>query len=357
MAERDQEGTLDPTERRRQEARLDGQVVASPDLAAAASILAGCLFLMWFGGSLGDHLRLSFRVWLQDVSVGDWTQLHSRLGAEWLSRELLSSCGAFVAVLMTVGLLIWFLQVRFVISFRPMELDLEKLSPTRGWQRLFSTESAVRGVLGISKVLLLLTVASSILWFRREELSAGNFSSVGGLFAYAWNLGLTICLSLALTAFVPAVIDYVSRWLQNEQKLKMTFEEMKREQKDETGDPTIKAAVRRRQREAMKNQSVADVPEATVVLTNPTHFAVALKYESGKMASPKVVAKGAGPFAANIISIARSHRIPVIRRPPLTRALFRSVSVGQEIPSVFFRAVAEILGEVYRMRHSQRRAA
>lgn len=128
----------------------------------------------------------------------------------------------------------------------------------------------------------------------------------------------------------------------------MTHQEIKQEQKNELGDPTIKAAVRRKQREALKNQSVADVPDATVILTNPTHYAVALKYEAGKMTAPKLVAKGAGSFAFNIIKIAIENRVPVIQRPPLTRAIFRSVKVGQEIPEQFFRAVAEILGQVYR---------
>ncbi|MCA9084792.1 MAG: EscU/YscU/HrcU family type III secretion system export apparatus switch protein [Planctomycetaceae bacterium] len=348
MAEFEQEGTLEPTQRRREEARLDGQVVSSPDIAAAAAVLTGVLFLMWSGSDVGSRLMDAFRIWYQDASFTDWTNLHSLLGARWFSTQMLAACGTLVAVLMVVGLLIGFSQVGFVISWKPMEIDFEKLSPVRGWQKLMSMESAIRGGLGISKVTLLLMVSIGIVWFRRHELSAGNFASVNGLFLYAWNLGLTISLSLAIVSFVLAAVDYISRWLQLEKKLKMTHEEIKREQKDEMGDPTIRAAVRKRQREALKNQSVSEVPEATVILTNPTHYAVALKYIPGQMAAPKLVAKGAGAFAANIVKIAKEHRIPVIQRPPLTRALFRSVKVGQEIPTVFFRAVADILLELYR---------
>ena len=354
MAEHANEGTLDPTQRRRDEARKDGQVVASPDISSTFSVLAGCLFLMWFGGAIGQRILLSFQTWFRDVPSTDWTTLNTQMGARWLTGELLGTCGMMLLCLMAVGLITGFAQSGFLISWKPMEVDFEKMSPVKGWEKLFSIDSGIRGILGISKVLLLLIVASVIVWLRRAELAPANFVSVGGLFTFGWKLGLTICLSLAIVSFSLAAADYVTRWLRHEKKLKMTHEELKQEQKDELGDPTIRAAVRRKQREALKNRSVAEVPDATVILTNPTHYAVALKYESGKMTAPKLVAKGAGSFAFNIVSIAKEHRIPVIRRPPLTRAIFRSVNVGQEIPTEFFRAVAEILGEIYR---AKRRAA
>ena len=348
MAEQENEGTEAPTQRRRDEARKDGQVVASPDISAAAAVLAGCLFMLWSGGALGQRFLTSFKVWLMDAPVPEWTILHTQLGARWLSLEIAGACGGLLLILVGVSLFVGFSQSGFMISWKPMEIDFEKISPMKGWKRLFSMESAIKGVLGISKVVLLLTLSCCILWFRRAELSAANFVTVNGLFSFGWNLGLTICLTLAFLSFTLAAVDYISRWLQHEKKLKMSHQEIKQEQKDELGDPTIRAAVRRRQREALKNQSVAAVPDATVILTNPTHFAVALQYVPGRMGAPKLVAKGAGSFAANIMKIARENRIPVIQRPPLTRAIFRSVNVGQEIPTEFFRAVAEILGQIYR---------
>lgn len=352
MAEQENEGTLEPTQRRREEARKDGQVVSSPDVAATFAVFAGCLFFMWFGPELGQRLMGGFRTWFREVPDTDWTMLHTQLGARWFTSEIAATCGGLLLLLMLLGLLIGFSQVGFLISWKPMELDVGKMSPIKGWQRLFSMESAIRGGLGIAKVLFLLIVSSCIIWFRRAELSTGNFESVGGLFTYAWNLGLTICLSLAGMSASLAAIDYIARWLQHEKKLKMTHQEIKQEQKDEMGDPTVKAAVRRRQREAMKSRSVSEVADATVVLTNPTHYAVALKYEQGSMTAPVLVAKGAGEFAFNIMRIAKENRVPVIRRPPLTRAIFRSVKPGQEIPVHFFRAVAEILGQIYKARRS-----
>ncbi len=251
MAENSNEGTEAPTQRRRDEARKDGQVVASPDVAATFAVLAGCLFMMWSGGMLGQRLMEAFRTWFQDAPSADWTNLHTQLGARWLSQELAANCGTLVLLLMGVGLIIGFAQVGFLISWKPMELDIQKLSPIKGWQRLFSVDSAIKGGLGIAKVILLLLVSSSIIWFRRSELSTANFATIGSLFSFGWNLGLVICLTLAMVSFSLAAVDYISRWLRQEQKLKMTHQEIKQEQKDELGDPTIKAAVRRKKREAL----------------------------------------------------------------------------------------------------------
>ena len=352
MADQDRNGTEAPTQRRREEARKDGQVVLSPDVSTASTLLAGALFLMWFGSSIGDHISSSFRTWMRDVPPSDWTNFHSSMGARWFASELVMTCGGLLIVIMFIGLLINFLQVGFVISFRPMEMDWGKLSPAKGWERLMSSESLIRGGLGAAKVLLLVCVSCIILWFRRHELSVTNFSSVGELLIYGWNLGLTICVSLAIVMVCIAAIDYLARWLRNEEKLKMTRDEIKREMKEEFGDPTVKAAVRKMRQEAMKAMSVSDVSKATVVLTNPTHLAIAIQYEQGIMSAPKVIAKGAGDFAKNIVSIARKNSIPVMERKPLARALFKSVKVGQDIPPEFFRAIAEILAQIYRVRQS-----
>jgi flagellar biosynthetic protein FlhB len=274
------------------------------------------------------------------------------MGARWFASEMAMNCGGMLAVVAAVGLLTGFLQVGFVISARPMELDWGKMSPAKGWQRILSTESMVRGVLGAMKVSVLLIVSATVLWFRRNELSVSNFSTVRQLLSYGWDLGLTICLTLAAVLVCLASIDYLARWMRQEEKLKMTRDEIKREMKEEFGDPTVKAAVRRMQREAVKQRSVADVPKATVVITNPTHLAIAIQYDQGTMSAPKVVAKGADAFAKNIIAIARNHKIPVIERKPLARAIFKSVAVGQEIPQEFFRAIAEILAQIYRLRRN-----
>jgi len=352
MAENEHNGTEAPTPRRRETARRDGQVVYSQDLAGAATLLVGCLVLMWTGPVIVRSIGGGIRSWITESNTGEWTEWHTFTGARWLLSELGTSCGVLVGVLMVTGLMLALLQVGFVISTKPLEINFEKMLPSKGFARVFSMESGVRGLLGGAKVGVLLLISLLFLWLRRDEFHPSRFGSLARLAEETWSLALTIALAMTGLLAGLAVIDYLVKWLQHEKKLKMTREEMKQEQRDDSGDPHLKAAVRKKQKERLKQQSTKDVPRATVILTNPTHIAVALRYESGKMQAPTVVAKGAGVFAANIVRIGRSHNVPVIERKPLARALFASVNVGQQIPIEFFRAVAEILAGLYKARRA-----
>jgi flagellar biosynthesis protein FlhB len=352
MSENEHNGTEEATPRRRETARRDGKVVYSQDLASAATLLVGCLTLMWTGPAIIHSITAGILYWVRDAPAEDWTQWHTITGARWLSVELFTSCGLLVAVVMITGVALGLAQVGFVVSGKPLQIDFEKLLPTRGWSRVFSVDSGVRGLLGGAKVAVLLTISISFVWFRRSDFRAGRFETLADLAAASWSLALTIGIAMSGMVAGLAVIDYIVKWLQNEKKLRMTREEMKQEQKEDSGDPHLKAAVRKKQKDRVKQQSMKHVPEATVILTNPTHLAVALQYESGKMRAPRVVAKGAGVFAANIVRIGRKHSVPVVERKPLARALFASVPVGREIPLELFRAVAEILAELYRAKRA-----
>ncbi len=352
MAGSEHNGTEAPTPRRREDARGEGQVVLSPDLTAAVALLTGCMILLWTGSTLAARLLNGFREWFIDVPTSEWTPWHVALGARWLSTELMGTCGLLVTGLMAIGLMFGFAQVGFVVSLKPLAINWSRILPENGWSKVLSLESGVRGLLSAMKVSLLLSITALLLWMRRHELSVGNFDSVVGVAAFGWRLGLIVCLAMAGVSVGLALIDYLVKWFQNEQKLKMTREEVKQELKDDQGDPHVRAAIRKKQREARRRQSVRDVPKATVVFTNPTHLAIAIQYEAGRMRAPKVVAKGAGVFAKNIVRIAKENKVPVLERKPLARALFKSVDVGQEIPFEFFRAIAEILAQIYKTRQT-----
>jgi flagellar biosynthetic protein FlhB len=345
-------GTEAPTPRRREQARDEGQVVFSTDLLAAVTMLAACLILMWTGEGLAKRMMDSFRQWFTDVPSSEWESWHVSIGARWLSVELVTMCGILVIGLMAIGLAFGFAQVGFHISFQALAIKWERVLPENGFSRIVSMESGIRGMLSAAKVSLLMIVAVILLWMKRSQLSIQNFSTVKSVASAGWNLGLGICISLAGITIGLALVDYLIKWFRHEQSLMMTREEIKQEHKDDTGDPHLKAAIRRKQREARKQMSTKDVSKATVVLKNPTHLAIAIQYEPGKMRAPKVVAKGAGLFAQNIIKIANEHGVPVLERKPLARALFKSCSVGQEIPIEFFMAIAEILGELFRQKRS-----
>jgi flagellar biosynthetic protein FlhB len=350
MAENEHNGTEAPTPRRRETARRDGQVVYSQDLASAATLLMGCLALLWTGPTIIHSITGGIRSWLTDVPKHDWTPWHTHSGARWLSSELLSSCGLLVGILMVTGVALALLQVGFTITTKPLQVNFEKILPTRGFSRIFSLDSSVRGVLGGLKVGVLTSISVLYIWLHRKEFHPAQFGSVAQLLEESWSLGLTVGMVMAGLIAGLAVIDYIVKWQQNEKKLRMTREEIKQEQKDDSGDPHLRAAARKKQKDRIRQRSTSRVREATMIVTNPTHIAVALKYEAGKMQAPVVVAKGAGVFAANIIRIGRAHNVPVMERKPLARALYASVRVGQEIPLEFFRAVAEILAGLYRTR-------
>lgn len=352
MAANENNGTETPTQRRREEARNEGQVVFSSDLTASVALLCGCLILLWHGPTMAARMMDGFREWFTEVPSQEWSDWHVTAGARWLTSTLIGSCGILVLGLAAVGLAFSFAQVGFHISFKSLAINWERILPENGLSRIVSFDSGIKGLMNAIKVVLLLCITSILLWMRRSEFSIHNFESVDAVAAFAWRLGLTICMAMAGVSVGLALIDFLIKWFRHEQKLMMTREEIRQEQKDDQGDPQMKASMRRKQREARKRQSVKDVPKATVILTNPTHLAIAVQYEPGKMRAPKIVAKGAGVFAKNIVRIAKENRIPVLERKPLARALFSSVEVGQEIPFDYFRAIAEILAEIYRARKS-----
>ena len=352
MAGPENTGTEAPTPRRREDAREEGQVVFSPDLTASIALLAGCLVLMWSGSEMARRMMEGFRRWFVEVPGEAWGVHHVSEGAHWVTGELIAICGFLVPGIMVIGLAFGFAQVGFHFSFNSLAINWERLLPENGFSRIVSMESGISGLMNVAKVTFLLCVSAICLWIKRAEFSVQNHASVMSLTASAWKLGLYVCIAMAAVSLALALVDYLVKWFRNEQKLMMTREEIKQEQKDDSGDPHLKAAIRKKQREARRRQSVRDVPKATVILTNPTHLAIAIQYEPGQMKAPRIVAKGAGVFAKNIVRIAKENNIPVLERKPLARALFKSVDVGQEIPFDFFRAIAEILAQIYKARQA-----
>lgn len=352
MAGSDNNGTEAATPRRREAARDEGDVVFSSDLTASVALLAGLLILLWFGPAISTRFMDSFRLWITDVPLHEWGTRDVTAGAHWLTWEMLSLSGVMVGGLMSIGLAFGFAQVGFHISFDLLAIKWERVLPENGFSKIISMDSGIHGLMNVAKVTFLMTVSGTLLWLKRSQLSIHNFATVEDVASFAWKFGMSLCLAMAGVCVGLALVDYLIKWFRHEQKLMMTREEIKQEQKDDSGDPHVRAAIRRKQREARKQQSVKDVPKATVILTNPTHLAIAIQYEPGKMKAPKIVAKGAGVFAKNIVKIARENKIPVLERKPLARALYKNVQVGQEVPVDFFRAIAEILAQIYKARQS-----
>lgn len=351
MAEEvDQESkTEDPTPRRREEARRQGQVPYSAELVGSLVLVAGVLGLRYFGPNLWDTM---FTVFRSDLPRIGREEFGSAEAAELLGRTALQLLGAllpFFGVLLAVGVAASVAQVGLQLNTEKLGPDLDKLNPTNGFGRLFSFGSVVRGALTIAKVLALGGVAYFVLEGRGGLVASLGTGRLAGAAPVAWALIIRLALYLAGAVALVAVFDYAYQRYKFEQSLKMTKEELKQELKQEEGDPHVKARIRQIGRDRARRKMLREVPKATVVVTNPTHYAVALRYDSARDAAPVVVAKGKGPFAAQIMKRAREAGVPVLERPPLARAL-HSVREGQPIPGVLFRAVAEVLAFVMKLR-------
>jgi flagellar biosynthetic protein FlhB len=342
--------TEDPTPRRREEARRQGQVPFSAELVGSAVLLAGVVGLSNIGADVWRAMILVFR---QDLArafqpgfgIEDAVELMARTIARVLAALL-----PFFGLVMGVGIAVNVAQVGFQINTEKLAPNVDKLNPANGVSRLFSVAALVRGGLTLLKVIGLGLVAYLVLEGRAGIITSLSQDRLAGAAPAAWGVVMRLALYLTVAVAVVAVLDYFYQRYKFEQSLRMTKEEVKRELKEEEGDPLIKARLRQIARERTRRRMLAEVPKATVVVTNPTHYAVALRYDSARDAAPVVVAKGAGLFARRIAELARTSGVVVIERPPLARALYSGVKEGQPIPGPLFRAVAELLAMVYRLR-------
>lgn len=348
------ERTEPPTPKRRADARKRGQIAKSQDLSAAVVMLAGLLTVAAMGPFILERLTALTRVMLGDY--GPTIRPHELLPLAKLSgMVVLDVLWPLLVAVFLASLLVMLVQVGRLITFETIRPKLTKLNPVNGLKRLFSARTAVMLVINLLKLSAVLLVTYITIRDRFDQLVFLFTLPHVPMLGAAGELVYTLMVRLGALLLVLALIDYAYQKYKNERELKMTKQEVKEEMKRMDGDPLIK----RRQREtALKiilQRMRKTVPQADVVVTNPTHFAVALKYDADRMSAPKVVAKGADFLARKMREIAIEHGVPIVERPPLARALYKDVEVGQEIPSQFYKAVAEILAYVYELRRKGRR--
>jgi flagellar biosynthetic protein FlhB len=342
-----------PTPRKREKAREEGQVVSSTDLNAAVSLLLIALAAIWLVPTMVGQMQTLLRSRLLQLDGSQWSPAATVIAARWFAHHLWLITGGIVLGCLGMQLALAQVQAGFLVTAKPLSPNWERLNPVQGWMRLWSLDSLTRGLLALVKVGTLVAITSLLLLMWRGRILVGTQGSLGQSMDTGWGLLVQLMLWLSGAAFAWGAVDYGFRWFRLEQKLRMSREEVKDEQKEEQGDPQLKARMRRMQKEAAQRKSLKDVPSASVVITNPTHYAVALRYEGGRMKAPQVIAKGSGAFARRIAEVAREHGVPVLERKPLTRALYALAKVGEEIPIEFYRAVAEILAHVYRLKNAR----
>jgi flagellar biosynthetic protein FlhB len=330
------------TPRRRQEARRRGQVARSVDLSQGAALVAAVAV-----GSLAvpagfNELAAFTRRVLLHPDAGQLAQLVPH-GV----RAAVAVAGPVLGAALVAGVAVGFAQTGGLFTAKPLEPQLDRLNPLRALERLFSWRSAAELV----KAVLKLAAVAAAVWPPLHEAVAGPrplTPSADELLAWLGGTVQAVALRGAVALLVVGGLDYLYQRFDYERSLRMTRQEVREDLKETEGDPLVKSRQRSRQRELARRRMLRDVARATVVVTNPVHLAVALRYAPREAPAPVVVAKGAGVVAERIREEARRHGIPLVSNPPLARSLYRSVPLGRMIPPALYHAVAEILAVLYR---------
>jgi flagellar biosynthesis protein FlhB len=346
------ERTEKATPRKREKALETGQVALSQEVNSALVLVAGFSLLFAGTASMGRILNDNARYLLGEAHL---FRLDSPFAlSEFAAANVMVLVRAVAPVaggIMVVGLLANLMQVGWHVNLTALSFRLDNINPLNGIKNMFSRKMSFELVKSLVKILLIGAVAWWTVSSLGGELLGISLLPLTGAAAMGWHTLAKLVYRLAALMAALAVVDWSFQKWQHEESLKMTRQEVIEENKDIEGDPQIKARMRAIQFEAVRKRMLAEVPRADVVVTNPTHFAVALKYKDGE-AAPRVVAKGQDHLAQTIRRIARENRVPVIENKPLARALHKLVKVGAYIPDDLYQAVAEVLAYVYRLKRA-----
>ncbi|QDV27730.1 EscU/YscU/HrcU family type III secretion system export apparatus switch protein [Aureliella helgolandensis] len=339
----------DASPHRRQQAREKGQVARSQDLGSALVLLLAVVLLGWTGPQLLESIS--------DIMTASLTQenywsldAHSASGmltaythrCVWSLLPLMSGiCGIIIVNNL--------FQIGFLFLPDKLSLDWKRIDPMSGAKRLVALPNIAKLGFGLMKIALITGVMILGLWSKWDLILGAHAYTAGEIGRLVWTTTLDMCMRTAIVLLLLAVLDYGFQWWKFEQDIKMTDEEVREENKMMNGDPQVMARRRSIQRQMLMNRMSSTVPEADVVVTNPTELAIAIKFDHEKMAAPMVLAKGAGHVAARIRKLALESGVPVLERKPLAQALFKIVDIGETVPVDQYAAVAEVLRYVYQL--------
>lgn len=349
----DQEKTEQATPKRLQEMREKGQVAKSREVPSAAILIASLLIFYFLGSAMiKDFMEL------MEWSFANSAHFELQSGNfNWMLLELfrrgLKIVAPLFVALVAVGLLSNIAQVGFLFSTKAIAPKFSKLDPLKGFGRMVSKQALVELIKSLFKVAVVGCVTYLTVKDELDQIIPLMDKEIWSIMTYIGSVCFKILLRTCWVLIVLAVIDYVFQKWDFMQEAKMTKQEVKDEFKQREGDPLIKSRVRQAQREMAKRRMMEAVPKADVVITNPTHLAIALEYNTQNMSAPQLTAKGSRLMAERIKAIAQENNIPIVENKPLARALFKGVEIGQEIPAIFYKAVAEVLSYVYQLKNKR----
>ena len=349
----DQERSEDPTQKRLDDAVKKGDVAKSQEVNTWFLLAGGTFALYSFGGYSAERLARVFgHIFSHSHAFGvDGRAIIRLIG--YLMFETLLAIGPILFVAAVAALAGNMVQHRFVWTSESMKPKASRISLAEGAKRMFSKHALVQFAKGLAKIALVSSVIVAVIWPQMEHITQLIAAEHTAILPVANWLSLKLLMAVTAVTAVIAGLDWL--WTQHTwyERQRMTVRDIRDEHKEQEGDPTIKAKLRQIRQSRMRKRMMSEVPKSTVVITNPTHYAVALKYEKG-MPAPKCVAKGVDALALRIRELAEEHRVPVVENPPLARALHKSVEIDQDVPPEHYKAVAEVIGFVMRLQKGVR---
>ena len=347
--ESDLEKTEPGSPRRLEKAREEGQVVRSRELTTFVLLVTGIgglwLTAIPMSERLGHALQSSLQ--FERASAFDTSHMLAQAGMVWL--EALQAIAPLLGLMFVAALVAPLLLGGWLFSVESLAPKFSKLNPLAGLGRLFSSQSLAELTKAIAKSFLVGSIAYAIISAKMDAILALLTEPINSALPYTVRLVANCCGWIIASLFLIAAIDVPYQLWSFHKKLRMSREDLRQEHKESEGDPLVKAKIRRQQQQMARRRMMSDVATADVVITNPTHFAVALKYQDKEMRAPRVVAKGTDLIALRIRAIGVENNVPILEAPPLSRALYRHTNLGDEIPAALYTAVAEVLAWVYQL--------
>lgn len=346
------EKTEQATPKKERDARQKGQVPQSREANGAVALLVLILFLNLFGPYFMERFFAHYMN-IMEKCAAPWDVFEYRGFMTLVAQilwDMLLLMGPILMVVMLTGVLLNYVQVGFLFTAEPLKFKLDRMNPINGFKRMFSLRSIVELVKSSLKAAVMIYI--SITYLRDKQAVLVNLfdMDVWLMGATIWKTIFDIVVRNAIFLIVVALFDYIYARYEHNKQLKMSKQEIKEEYKQTEGDPLIKSKIRERQRQMSMQRMMQDVPKADVIITNPTHFAIAIAYQSEKDAAPRIVAKGQDLIALNIRKIAEANRVPVVENKVLARTLYQAVQIGDFVPPDLYQAVAEVLAYVYNLK-------
>ncbi|MFC5448355.1 flagellar biosynthesis protein FlhB [Paenibacillus aestuarii] len=344
------EKTEPATPKKRHEARKKGQVAKSMDLPAAFILLFSFMSFLMFGSYMKEKIINIFRSMLEkdlvmDVTMGNVQVLFANL----VKQGFLILAPLFVIVVV-IAVLGNYGQIGFMFIGEPLMMKFSKINPLSGFKKMFSMRTVIEFLKSVLKMSIIGYVVYTTLLGEKDKLFGLGHAPIESTFTYIASVTLNLGIKIGAVLIVLAIFDFIYQKYEFEKSIRMSKQDIKDEYKKSEGDPHIKGKIRAKQRQMAMQRMMQEVPKADVIITNPTHFAVALKYDAKNMQAPTVIAKGTDYMALKIREIAKQHGVMTMENKPLARAIYAQVEIGEAIPAELFQAVAEVLAYVYKIK-------